>query len=133
MKNNLLIMLILLFQTFCFNSYSVEPDEILKNNKQEIKARNIFKNIRCMVCQNQSIDDSSSPLAKDLRVLIRNKIKNGESEKEIYKFLTIRYGDYILLKPPFNINTFALWVLPVGFLILGLFFIFNHNKNYKKD
>ena len=131
MKNNLFIILILLFQIFCFSTYSIEPDEILKNNEQEIKARNIFKNIRCMVCQNQSIDDSDSPLAKDLRILIRNKIKNEENEKEIYEFLITRYGDFILLKPPFNINTFALWVLPFGFLIFGLLVVINHNRKSK--
>jgi len=131
MKNNHILILILIFQVLCFNSYAVEPDEIFKNSAQETKARIIFKNIRCMVCQNQSIDDSSAPLAKDLRVIIRNKIKNGESEKEIYKFLTTRYGDYILLKPPFNKNTFALWLLPFIFFIFGLFFIFHHNKKFK--
>tara|TARA_B110001454_G_C12604636_1_gene386036 strand:+ start:43 stop:438 length:396 start_codon:yes stop_codon:yes gene_type:complete len=131
MKNNHIIILILVFQILCLNSYAVEPDEIFKNNEQETKARSIFKNIRCMVCQNQSIDDSSASLAKDLRVIIRNKIKNGESEKEIYKFLTTRYGDYILLKPPFNINTFALWLLPFIFFIFGIFFIIRHNKKFK--
>ena len=131
MKNNLLIMLILLFQTFCFNSYSVEPDEILKNNKQEIKARNIFKNIRCMVCQNQSIDDSNAPLAKDLRNLIREKIKDGDDDTDIYLFLTDRYGDFILLNPPFKLSTFALWFMPFIFFITGVLIVFTHNKKSK--
>ena len=85
-----------------------------------------------MICQNQSIDDSNSELAKDLRVLIRKKISDGESNKDIYKFLTIRYGDYILLKPAFKLNTIVLWVLPFFFCFLGVIFIFIHNKKSKK-
>ena len=114
------------------NSYSVEPDEILQNPKQELKARNISKNIRCMVCQNQSIDESDAPLAKDLRILIRNQIKDGKNDVEIYKFLTDRYGDFILLKPAFKLNTLALWLLPFVFVLVGIFIVFLHNKKSKK-
>ena len=116
-----------------FNScYAVEPEEILSNPKQELRARNISKNIRCMICQNQSIDDSSAPIAKDLRILIRNKIKDGNNDEEIYQFLTDRYGDFILLNPSFKLNTFALWLLPLIFFIIGLIVIFVHNKKSKK-
>jgi len=111
---------------------SVEPDEILQNQKQEIRARNISKNIRCMVCQNQSIDESSASLARDLRILIRNKIKEGKSNTEIYKFLTDRYGDFILLKPALKYETIALWFLPFLFLILGIFVIYQNNIKSKK-
>ena len=121
-----------LIQFFSNKSYTVEPNEILKNQKQELRARNISKNIRCMVCQNQSIDDSNSPLAKDLRILIRNKIKDGKKDEEIYKFLTDRYGDFILLKPPFKLNTLALWLLPLIFVLIGIFIVFSHNKKSKK-
>ena len=114
------------------NSYSVEPDEILKNQKQELRARDISKNIRCMVCQNQSIDESNAPLAKDLRSLIRSKIKEGQKDKEIYKFLTDRYGDFILLKPSFKLNTLALWFLPLIFLIIGIIIIVRHNQKSKE-
>jgi len=113
------------------NSYSVEPEEILQNPKQEIRARNISKNIRCLVCQNQSIDDSSAPLAKDLRTLIRAKVQENDTDEEIYKFLTDRYGDFILLKPPFKISTFLLWSLPFVFFIIGIFILFLHNKKSK--
>ena len=123
---------IFLFQIFFTNIGSVEPDEILKNNKQELRARNISKNIRCMICQNQSIDESEAPLAKDLRILIRNKIKSGKSDKEIYDFLTNRYGDFILLKPAFKLNTLALWLLPVLFLLIGVYVIFRQNKLFNK-
>ena len=112
--------------------YSVEPEEFLQNPKQELKARNISKNVRCLVCQNQSIDESAAPLAKDLRILIRKKVKEGHTENEIYKFLTDRYGDFILLKPPFKKTTFMLWFLPFVFLAIGIFILFWHHKKSKK-
>jgi len=128
----IIIISIFLIQFFSNNSYTVEPDEILQNQKQEFRARNISKNIRCMVCQNQSIDESNAPLAKDLRVLIRNKIKEGNDDGEIYQFLTDRYGDFILLKPPLTLSTLALWILPFIFLLIGIFIVFSHNKKSKK-
>ena len=127
-----LIISIFLINTFIGISLAVEPDEILKNNKKEVRARNISKKIRCMVCQNQSIDESNSPLAKDLRLLIRNKIEEGKEDKEIYKFLTDRYGDFILLDPPIKLGTLALWFLPIFFLLFGIYIIFIHNKKSKK-
>ena len=131
-KTCIIFLSICLIQFFSNNSYTVEPNEILKNQKQELRARNISKNIRCMVCQNQSIDDSNSPLAKDLRILIRNKIKDGKKDEEIYKFLTDRYGEFILLKPLFKLNTLALWLLPFLFVLIGIFIVFFHNKKSKK-
>ena len=131
-KTFIIIMSICLIQFFLNNAYTIEPDEILENKEQELRARNISKNIRCMVCQNQSIDDSNAPLARDLRILIRNKIKEGNKDNEIYKFLTERYGDFILLKPPLKLNTLALWFLPFIFLVIGIFIIFFHNKKSKK-
>ena len=128
----IIILFISLIQAFSNNTYAVEPDEILKNQIQELRARNISKNIRCMICQNQSIDESNAALAKDLRILIRNKIQEGKKDEEIYKFLTDRYGDFILLKPPFKLSTLALWVLPFIFLIIGIFIIFFHNKKSRK-
>ena len=115
------------------NSYTVEPEEILKDKQQELRARNISKKIRCMVCQNQSIDDSNAPLAKDLRILIRKKIKEGSSDESIIKFLTDRYGDFILLKPPFNSKTLILWIFPFIFLIFGIYILFYHNKKSIKN
>ena len=131
-KTFIIIISICLVQFFSNNSYTVEPDEVLKNQKQELRARDISKNIRCMVCQNQSIDESNSPLAKDLRILIRNKIKEGNKDEEIYKFLTDRYGDFILLKPPLKLSTLALWFLPCIFFIIGIFIVFLNNKKAKK-
>ena len=124
------IFIVIIF--FSKNSYTIEPEEFLQNPKQEMRARNITKNIRCLVCQNQSIDDSSAPLAKDLRTLIRSKVQKNETDKEIYKFLTDRYGDFILLKPPFKISTFLLWSLPFVFFIIGIFILFLNNRKSKK-
>ena len=131
-KTFIIIISICLIHFFSNNSYTVEPDEVLENKKQELRARNISKNIRCMVCQNQSIDESNAPLAKDLRILIRNKIKDGKKDEEIYKFLTNRYGDFILLKPAFKFNTLALWLLPFIFAVIGIFIVFSHNEKSKK-
>ena len=127
-----IVIIFVMIQFISKNSYSVEPEEFLQNPKQEMRARNISKNIRCLVCQNQSIDDSSAPLAKDLRALIRIKVQENDTDEEIYKFLTDRYGDFILLKPPFKISTFLLWSLPFVFFIIGIFILFLHNKKSKK-
>jgi len=134
MQRILLTMLIYLMtsQIVTKNCYSVEPDEFLQNPKKELRARNISKNVRCLVCQNQSIDESSAPLAKDLRILIRKKIGHGNSDEEIYNFLTERYGDFILLNPPFKIGTLFLWILPFVFVAIGIFVIFLHNDKSKK-
>ena len=132
LKKSFLIIIILFLSQFFLNiSYTVEPDEVLENKKYESRARTISKNIRCVVCQNQSIDESNAPLARDLRILIRNKIKDGSTNKEIYEFLTYRYGDFILLKPSLNLNTLLLWFLPIIFFILGFYIIFYHNKKSK--
>ena len=134
MKNKSFIIIIFFLIQFSFHDcFAVEPNEILKDPKQEERARYISKNIRCMVCQNQSIDDSSAPLAKDLRILIREKIKDKKTDDEIYKFLTDRYGDFILLKPSFKSNTLLLWFLPIIFCIIGLVIILVNNKKSNKN
>ena len=127
-----IIVVSVIIQFFPNSIYAVEPEEFLQNAQQEMRARNITKNVRCLVCQNQSIDDSSAPLAKDLRTLIRTKVQENETDEEIYKFLTDRYGDFILLKPPFKISTFFLWSLPFVFFVIGIFILFLHNKKSKK-
>ena len=123
---------IFLLQNFFSISYAVDPNEIMKVRDNEIRARSISKNIRCMVCQNQSIDESNASLAKDLRVLIRDQIRVGKSDHEIYAFLRKRYGDFILLKPTLTPKTLALWFLPFIFLIVGLLIFFLITKKYKK-
>ena len=125
----LLLMIILAGTTTSNNSYAVDPEEFLKDPKQELRARNISKNVRCLVCQNQSIDESSAPLARDLRMIVRNKITEGLTDKEIYKFLTDRYGDFILLNPPFKTSTMILWALPFVLFFIATFVLYWHNKN----
>ena len=122
-------MIILAGTTVSNNSYAVDPEEFLKDPKQELRARNISKNVRCLVCQNQSIDESSAPLAKDLRMIVRNKITEGLTDKEIYKFLTDRYGDFILLNPPFKTSTMILWGFPFVLFFIAAFVLYWHNKN----
>ena len=96
------------------------------------KTREISQNIKCLVCQNQSIDESNSEIAKDLKVLIKDKLKDGVTDEEIYKFLRDRYGDTILLKPPLETNTILLWFLPFIILVFGSFFVIRFfNSNYK--
>ena len=96
------------------------------------KTREISQNIKCLVCQNQSIDESNSEIAKDLKVLIKDKLKDGVTDEEIYKFLRDRYGDTILLKPPLETNTILLWFLPFIILVFGSFFVIKFFKsNYK--
>ena len=102
---------------------AVEPDEVLSNPALEARARAISKQLRCMVCQNESIDESQAPLARDLRILVRQRIMAGDSDAQIINFLVSRYGEFILLKPPLSWNTLALWGAPPGLLILGILMI----------
>ena len=104
------------------------------NNEIDVnnRIRQISQNVRCLVCQNQSIDESNSELAKDLKILIKEKLILGDSDEEIYGFLKERYGDYILLKPPLNLNTILLWFLPFIVLIFGSILIFKIIKSNQK-
>ena len=99
---------------------AVQPNERLADPLLEERARILSQNIMCLVCQNQSIDDSNATLAKDLRVLVREKLTAGATNDEIFDFLVDRYGDFILLNPPFKPSTYVLWYGPLIFLIVGL-------------
>lgn len=101
-------------------SWAVEPNEMLADPALEARARIISKELRCMVCQNESIDESQAPLAHDLRVLVRQRIMAGDSNQQIINFLVSRYGEFILLKPPLSWNTLALWGAPPALLLLGV-------------
>ena len=131
MKNILLISFVLLLSPL--NVFSIEPDEILSDSKLENRARNLSKGIRCLVCQNQSIDDSDSELAKDLRKIIRIKIVEGKKDKEINDFLVEKYGNFILMKPPFYSETFLLWSSPFIIVIIGFIIIFFSLKKTKSE
>jgi cytochrome c-type biogenesis protein CcmH len=99
--------------------WAVQPDEMLSDPTLEARARALSKELRCMVCQNESIDDSEAPLAHDLRVLVRDRLKAGDSDGQVLNFLVARYGEFVLLKPPLSWHTAALWGLPPGLLIIG--------------
>lgn len=102
-----------------YSAHAVQPDEVLPDTALETRARNLSRELRCMVCQNQSIDDSDAPLARDLRLLVRERLKAGDSDTQILDFLVARYGDFVLLKPRFTSHTALLWLLPVLVLIAG--------------
>ena len=131
MKNILLISFVLLLNPL--NVFSIEPDEILSDSKLENRARNLSKGIRCLVCQNQSIDDSDSELAKDLRKIIRIKIVEGKKDKEINDFLVEKYGNFILMKPPFYSETFLLWLSPFIIVFIGFIIIFFSLKKTRSE
>ena len=98
-------------------THAVEPDEVLQDPALEARAREISEGLRCLVCQNQSIDDSGAPLAKDLRLLVRERLKAGDSNQQIVDFIVARYGEFVLLKPRFETHTLVLWLAtPAAFL-----------------
>jgi cytochrome c-type biogenesis protein CcmH len=104
-------------------AFSVRPDEILKEPQLEARARALSSELRCMVCQNQTIDDSDAPLARDLRLLVRERLKAGDSDQQVLDFLVARFGEFVLLKPPFSEHTLLLWVAPLLVLFFGGFAI----------
>ena len=99
---------------------AVTPDEMLKDPALEARARDLSRELRCMVCQNQSIDDSEAPLAKDLRVLVRERLTSGDSDKQVLAYLVARYGEFVLLRPPFEWHTLLLWGVSPVVLIGGM-------------
>jgi cytochrome c-type biogenesis protein CcmH len=103
---------------------AVEPDEILKNPQLEARARHLSEELRCMVCQNQSIDDSAAPLARDLRLLVRERLTAGDSDHEVLNYLVARYGEFVLLKPRFELQNLLLWGLPPFALVAGMIALF---------
>jgi cytochrome c-type biogenesis protein CcmH len=100
-------------------AWAIQPDEMLSNRKLEARARNIDKELRCLVCQNESIDDSNADLAHDLRVLVRQRITAGDSDEQVKTYIVARYGNYVLLKPPFDAETYLLWFGPLVLLLAG--------------
>jgi cytochrome c-type biogenesis protein CcmH len=100
-------------------AHAVQPDEVLADPALEARARDLSAELRCMVCQNQSIDDSDAPLARDLRILLRERLSAGDSDDEVIAFLVARYGDFILLRPPVAWNTALLWLAPPAVLMIG--------------
>lgn len=99
---------------------AVQPDKVLPDAKLEARARAITSELRCMVCQNESIDDSEAPLARDLRVLVRDRLKAGDTNRQVFDYLVSRYGEFVLLKPRFEARTFILWLTAPVLLVIGL-------------
>jgi cytochrome c-type biogenesis protein CcmH len=99
---------------------AVEPDEILQDPALEARARAISSGLRCLVCQNQSIDDSNAPLARDLRLLVRERLQSGDSDAQVMEFIEDRYGEFVLLRPPFSWRTVILWAAPPFALLLAV-------------
>ena len=109
-------------------AHAVQPDEVMADPAKEARARNLSRELRCMVCQNQSIDDSEAPLAKDLRVLVRERLKAGDSDREVIDFMVARYGEFVLLKPRLAWHTAMLWAAPLVALIAGLVMIWRQMR-----
>ena len=103
---------------------AVEPDEILDDPVLERRARDISMNLRCLVCQNQSIDDSNADLARDLRILVRERLTAGDSDSAVIRYIVARYGDYVLLDPPFKGSTYVLWIGPGVIFAFGAAAVF---------
>ncbi|WP_371740605.1 cytochrome c-type biogenesis protein [Methyloligella sp. GL2] len=104
-------------------AHAVEPDEVLQDPALEARARAISANLRCLVCQNQSIDDSHAPLARDLRILVREELKQGKTDDEILDYVVARYGEFVLLKPRFVPHNYILWFATPILLALGIVLI----------
>ena len=120
--------IIMLISLFFLQANSIEPDEMLEDARLEKIARDIGKELRCLVCQNEDIQNSNADIAKDLRKIVRKKLLNGESKKQIIDYIHSRYGDFVLFSPPIRIDTFGLWLLPIIFFFFLTFLIFRKKK-----
>jgi cytochrome c-type biogenesis protein CcmH len=113
--------------------HAVQPDEIMSDPVKESRARDLSRELRCMVCQNQSIDDSEAPLARDLRLLVRERIAAGDSDAQVIDFLVARYGEFVLLKPRLEPHTLLLWLLPPLALAGGGVALWMHSRRRAKS
>ncbi len=120
---------ILAAAAFAPPALAVQPDEVLKDPALEERARVISKDLRCLVCQNQSIDDSDAPLARDLRVLVRERLEKGETNEQVIDFVVSKYGEFVLLTPRFGAHTLLLWLAAPIILVLGVFIMF---RSYRR-
>ncbi|AVT75981.1 cytochrome c biogenesis protein CcmH [Rhodopseudomonas palustris] len=114
-------------------AHAVQPDEVMADPAKEARARELSRELRCMVCQNQSIDDSDATLAKDLRLLVRERIAAGDSNKQVIDYLVSRYGEFVLLKPRFETHTLLLWLLPPLVLVAGGLGLWLHIRRRGRD
>jgi cytochrome c-type biogenesis protein CcmH len=123
----------LLLTALAAPAWAVRPDEMLPDPKLEARAREVGRELRCLVCRNQSIDDSDADLAHDLRVLVRDRIKAGDSNGQVVAFVRARYGDFVLLRPPFETGTLLLWGGPALIVLLGGFGIHRYYRHRRRD
>src|SRR6476659_197667 len=131
-----LLVLLLFAGVLRLAALAVQPDEILANSALEARARAISAGLRCLVCQNQSIDESEAPLARDLRLLVRERITKGDTDQQVLDFLVVRYGEFVLLKPPLESRTIILWALPPVALLagaVGLFFAVRRRRTVQLE
>ena len=131
-SRSLILIIATFFMTTTFEVLATDPHEIMVDKTLEKRARAINKELRCVVCQNQSIDDSDAPLAKDLRMLVRANLIEGKTDQEVIDYVVSRYGDFVLLKPPVKGATIPLWLGPILFFVIGMFAIVRHFKKQKK-
>ena len=133
MRRLIAISFVLLIVAFAASgARAVQPDEIMSDPAKESRARNLSRELRCMVCQNQSIDDSEAPLARDLRLLVRERIAAGDSDTQVIDFLVARYGEFVLLMPRLKPHTLLLWLLPPLALAGGGFALWMHSRRRSK-
>ena len=131
LKFSYLIIVLLLW--IPFNANAVDPSEILRNPTLEKRARHISKDLRCLVCQNQSIDDSDAPLARDLRLLVRERLIQGDTDNEVIDYVVSRYGDFVLLRPPVKAVTAILWLGPAIFVLIGFIGLLRYFRRQTAD
>ena len=127
-----LVLALSLILAFAAPSLAVQPDEVLDDPVLEQRARDISGDLRCLVCQNQSIDDSDAELARDLRILVRERLEAGDSDRQVVDYIVARYGEYVLLKPPFEARTLLLWGAPLFLLVAGAAFVIYAARTRRK-
>ncbi len=122
--------LLIILALSAFPASAFNPDEVLADPALEARARNLTAQLRCMVCQNQSIDDSNAELARDLRILVRDRLVKGDSDDAVINYVVSRYGEFVLLKPRFSARTLVLWGAPIGLLLIGgvAVFVFSRRR-----
>lgn len=135
MKSSFAAVLIVTLGLIAGNACAVMPDEVLSDPALEARARDLSLNLRCLVCQNQSIDDSAAPLARDLRIIVRERLTQGDTDEQVVEYLVARYGNYVLLKPPFQGDTLLLWLGPAVVLLIaaGICFLYFSARKRNED
>jgi cytochrome c-type biogenesis protein CcmH len=125
--------MLVILVAFTAVAHAVTPDEVLQDPELEMRARTISQVLRCVVCQNQSIDDSNAPLAHDLRVLVRERLASGDTDEQALDFIVARYGNFVLLNPPMQLNTLALWFGPALFVLIAAVGFGNYVRRRSAD